>query len=360
MERALTLARQALGTTSPNPAVGAVLVKDGRIVGEGFTQPSGGPHAEIVALQQAGAQAERAILYVTLEPCSHQGRTSPCTEAIIRAGVAEAHFPCLDPNPRVNGQGQSRLEASGIKTVSGERKEEALELIEAHAKWITSRQPFVLAKYAMTLDGKIATVTGASRWITGEASRQEVHRLRRSVDAVMVGINTVLRDDPQLTARDSAGRPMERQPMRVVVDSHGRLPASARLLRQSGRTLLAVACVISERREQLSSVGTEVAIVPAEDGMVDLKALLKLLGEQEVTEVLVEGGGTLLASLFQQGLVDKVMAFIAPRIFGGRDAPTPVEGHGVTTPEEGVVLERVRLQHIGDDVLVVGYPRRGG
>ena len=356
MQRALELARQGLGTASPNPSVGAVLVRDGSIVGEGVTQPAGGPHAEAMAIAQAGDKARGAALYVTLEPCNYHGRTPPCVPAIIRAGVAEVHAATLDPNPRVDGRGVADLEAAGVRVVVGEDEVAAQRLMQAHFTWITTGMPFVTAKYAMSLDGKTATAAGDSRWISGAESRRWVHRMRATCDAIMVGIGTVLRDDPQLTARDEDDRPLDRQPLRVVVDSRGRLPDTARLLDASGRTLVAVADASPERQAALRNAGAEVLSLPAEDGRVDLRSLLEHLGGREVTGLLVEGGGTLLASLFREGLVDKVCAFVAPVLIGGRDAPTPWDGAGAGTIADALRLERVSIERLGDDMMVVGYP----
>ena len=358
MQRALELARQGLGTASPNPSVGAVLVRDGSIVGEGVTQPAGGPHAEAMAIAQAGDKARGAALYVTLEPCNYHGRTPPCVPAIVGAGVAEVHAATLDPNPRVDGRGAADLEAAGVRVSVGEEAAAAQRLMEAHCTWITTGMPFVLAKYAMSLDGKTATAAGDSRWISGAESRRWVHRMRASCDAIMVGIGTALRDDPQLTARDEDNRPLDRQPLRVVVDSHGRLPGEARLLQSPGCTLVAVADASSEREAALRNAGAEVLAFPASTGQVDLRSLLQHLGSREVTGLLVEGGGTLLASLFRQGLVDKVCAFVAPLLIGGRDAPTPWDGAGAGTIADALRLERVSIERLGDDMMVVGYPAR--
>ncbi|MSQ12515.1 MAG: bifunctional diaminohydroxyphosphoribosylaminopyrimidine deaminase/5-amino-6-(5-phosphoribosylamino)uracil reductase RibD [Dehalococcoidia bacterium] len=356
MERALELARSARGRTSPNPAVGALLVKNGRVVGEGATQPAGSDHAEAVALKQAGAEARGATLYVTLEPCAHFGRTPPCSTAIVQAGVAEVHIAVLDANPIVVGKGKAELEAAGVRVALGEAENEARELVEEHTRWITTRLPFVTAKYAMTLDGKIATVTGESRWISGPEARAYVHRLRSEADAVMIGVATALQDDPHLTARDQAGAPLPRQPLRVVVDSHGRLPPTAQMLRQPGKTLVAAIAIPEARKQTMVRAGAEVLECPGKNGAVDLAALLRTLGERQVISVFVEGGGTLFGSLFVEGLVDKVVAFISPRIVGGSSAPTPVAGPGIPVLARSVALHRTRVQRIGDDVLVIGYP----
>lgn len=355
MQRALALAERALGSVSPNPAVGAVLVRDGEVVGEGFTQSPGGSHAEIVALRQAGEKARGAALYVTLEPCCHFGRTPPCTVAIIEAGVAEVHFSILDPNSRVFGRGKQELEAAGIRAVSGEGEERAAEVNEAYLKHIQTGLPFVIAKYAMSLDGKIATRTGDSRWITSEEARRWAHRLRSQADAVMVGVGTVLSDDPQLTARDARETPAPRQPLRVVVDSRGRTSPKAALFHQPGRSLVAVASDAARKTFQRIGEGVDAIAFPGEDGRVDILSLLRYLGSREVTSVLVEGGGTLLGSLMDAALIDKVYAFVAPVLVGGREAPSPFAGTGVARMAESLRLQKVRVETRGPDVLFSGY-----
>ena len=355
MRRALALARRALGTTSPNPAVGAVIVKEGRIVGEGFTQPPGQAHAEIMALRAAGEEARGAIMYVTLEPCCHWGRTPPCTQAIISAGIAEVHMAMIDPNPLVSGKGREELERAGIRTYVGEGEEEAREINEAYIKYIQTKLPFVIAKFAMSLDGKIATRIGDSRWITNERARRFVHKIRGIVDAVMVGVDTVLADDPELTPR--AGK-VRRYPLRVIADSHARTPPSAKIFKVPGRTLIATLDGADwDRKEKLRASGAEILELPEMEGRVDLRELLKALGEREVTSLLVEGGGTLLGSFFDLGLVDKVLGFIAPIIVGGKEAPGPVLGRGVERISEALRLERVRMRRFGDNILISGYVR---
>ncbi|MBI2909671.1 MAG: bifunctional diaminohydroxyphosphoribosylaminopyrimidine deaminase/5-amino-6-(5-phosphoribosylamino)uracil reductase RibD [Chloroflexi bacterium] len=351
MLRALALGRRSLGQTSPNPAVGAVIVKDGAIVGEGRTQPPGSWHAEVMALRQAGGKARRATMYVTLEPCCHFGRTPPCTQAIISAGIVEIHVATSDPNPLVCGKGVAELEAAGIKTYLGERAEEAREVNEAFFKFIAMRLPFVTAKLAMSLDGKTATRTGESKWITGEAARRYSHSLRRTFDAIMVGVNTILADDPQLTAPRS-----RRQPLRVIVDSQGRTPPPAKLLQMPGKTLVATTRAAEAGGiDRLRGAGAEVAVLPEREGLVDLGALLKLLGQRDITSVLVEGGGTLLGSFFDQRLVDKVLAFVAPVIIGGEKARPAVGGQGVAELARALRLERVRVRRLGEDIMVSGY-----
>jgi diaminohydroxyphosphoribosylaminopyrimidine deaminase/5-amino-6-(5-phosphoribosylamino)uracil reductase len=359
MARALELARQALGATSPNPAVGAVVMRDGQLVGEGFTQPPGQAHAEVVALGMAGDKARGASLYVTLEPCPHYGRTPPCTSAIIQAGLREVHLSFLDPNPLVSGAGRQQLESAGIQVAVGEGAEASRKLLEAYCKFITTGLPFVTAKFAASLDGKIAARSGDSRWITGEAARREAHRLRAISDAVMVGIGTVLADDPQLTARDAHDQPLPRQPLRVVVDSQARTPPSVRVLRQPGSVLVACAQAPQARIRALRDAGANVVEAAAEDGRVDLKELLRLLGQRQVTSILAEGGSALLGSLFDLGLVDKVAAFIAPVIIGGAGGVPAVGGQGAASMAQALRLADREVHPLGDDLLVVGYPRRG-
>ena len=361
MARAIELADLARGRVSPNPAVGAVVVRDGRIVGEGYTRPPGGPHAEIVALREAGDLARGATLYTTLEPCCHHGRTPPCAEAIARAGIAEVRIAVLDPNPKVQGGGCRALEAAGVRIRVGERAAQAREMVEDFAKHILTGRPFVIAKWAMSLDGRIATASGDSKWITGPAARERVHQLRDVVGAIVVGVNTVLADDPQLTVRLPEGparRPTRVPPWRVVVDSRGRTPLRVRLLSDdlAERVIVATTTASPEVwRREVRARGARVLALPARDGRVELEALLTALGEEEVTSVLVEGGGTLLGSLFASRLVDKVYAFVAPRIVGGASAPAPVGGPGVSALADSWQLRDVRMERVGDDVLVMGY-----
>ncbi len=361
MEQALSLARLALGQVSPNPAVGATVINGGGVVGQGYTQPPGFHHAEIAALEQAGERAQRAVMYVTLEPCCHYGRTPPCTRAIIEAGISEVHMAMLDPNPLVSGRGKQALEKEGIRVYVGEHKKTASEINEAYIKFITTGMPLVTAKFAMSLDGKIATRLGDSRWISGDEARNYVHQMRYMADAVMVGVNTVRADDPQLTVRCCGGRGgvARKQPLRVVVDGKGQTPATARLFREPGRTFLALGRVASpEEKANFVRIGAELIELPAVGELVELPRLLKALGEREITNVLVEGGGILLGSLFDAGLVDRVVAFVTPIIIGGREAKTAVGGLGVGSVGDSIRLERVRVEKFGDDVMVSGYVRR--
>ncbi len=358
MARALELAARARGRTSPNPMVGAVLVKDGEIVGQGFHLRAGEPHAEIFALRQAGKRARGATLYINLEPCCHYGRTPPCTEALIQAGVAEVRMAMEDPNPLVRGKGRAALEAAGIRTFVGEHEAQARQLNEAFIKYITTGRPFVTVKFAMSLDGKIATSTGESRWITGKAARQRAHELRDVSDALCVGVNTLLADDPRLTTR--LDKPDVKHPLRVILDSQGRAPLAARVFDPAlpGKTIVATTQTMSApHRTALEAQGVEVWVLSSDDqGRVDLAALLDRLGERDATTLLVEGGGEVLASFFEKRLVDKVLAFVAPLIIGGHDAPTPVRGAGAPRLADALRLEQVSVERVGEDVLIVGYP----
>ena len=358
MERALELARSVVGATSPNPSVGAVVVKDGMEVGWGTTSPPGQNHAEVNALKQAGASASGAVLYTTLEPCNIFGRTPPCTRAIIDAGIAQVNVAAIDPNPLVSGSGCAELRSAGIDVQVGEQSEAAQVLYEAFAKHIRTGMPFVSVKFAMSLDGKIAAASGDSKWVTGVEARSLVQQMRRESDAILVGVNTVLADDPQLTARDSHGEPLSRQPLRVVVDSRCRTPVSARMLEQHGSTVIATTLRTPDPRiERLTRAGAEALSLPVgADGRVSLDALLEKLGRRGVVSLLVEGGGALLGSLFDNDLVDKVLAFIAPVIVGGEAAVSPVEGRGAESMATAWKLQRPELTHIGPDWLISGYP----
>ena len=358
MARAIALARSALGSTSPNPAVGAVIVGEAGVVGEGFTLPPGQAHAEIGALQQAGPAAAGATLYCTLEPCCHYGRTPPCTDAIIGAGIARVVFAVTDPNPRVSGGGAAALRAAGVD-VEHRPDPKAEVLYEAFAKHVTTGLPFVVAKFAMSLDGKIATRTGDSQWITGPEARARVQQMRKELDGIMVGIGTALADDPQLTARDDTGGtlPTDLQPLRVVVDSDARTPLAARMLRQPGRTLIATAGdPNSSRAAALQDTGAEVLSFPGTDGRVNLSGLLEHLGQQGVVSLLVEGGGGVLGAMADARLIDKFAVFIGPMLIGGAAARSPVEGSGATTMADVLRLDCVAAEAIGPDWLITGYP----
>ncbi|MBT3363932.1 MAG: bifunctional diaminohydroxyphosphoribosylaminopyrimidine deaminase/5-amino-6-(5-phosphoribosylamino)uracil reductase RibD [Chloroflexi bacterium] len=355
MAQALKQAKQALGTVSPNPAVGAIIVKDNQIVGEGYTQPPGQDHAEKVALKAAGTNANGAIMYVTLEPCCHHGKTPPCTTDIIAAGIAEVHIATPDPNLLVAGKGVAALEAAGIKTYMAGSEHEAIHLIEAYIKFITTKRPFITAKYAMSLDGKIATETGDSKWISNEASRDHVQQMRYEADAVMVGVGTVLTDNPRLSVRigDDDIRALK---TKIIVDTKGKTPINAQLFKEPGKVLIATTDLIEAAREkQYEQLGAEVLKLTQTDGLVDLDGLMSALGERDITSVIAEGGGIILGSLFDRGLVDKVAAFIAPKIVGGDKSPAPVLGDGVLAMEKALKLHDISVTPFDGDVLITGY-----
>ncbi len=355
MQRAVELARRSVGSTSPNPPVGAVLVRDGHVVGEGRTQPPGGSHAEDEALRMAGDAARGADLYVTLEPCAHHGRTPPCTDALIEAGVASVHIAVMDPAPHTAGRGVQCLREAGIPVTVDDGPREARQLVEAFAKHVSTGLPFVVAKFAMSLDGRLSSRSGDSRWISNETSRQMAHALRAEADAVMVGIGTALADNPLLTVRD-APLPARGQPLRVVVDSTGRLPASAAMLATEGTTLVAVAS--PEAARAIEASGADAVAAPGADGRVDLPQLLAELGSRDVTSLLVEGGAALHGALFDGGHVDKVVAFVAPVVIGGDGVPGPVGGAGAERMADALRLRDVTYTELDGDMMVVGYPVR--
>ena len=360
MRLALELAKKAEGFTSPNPMVGAVVVKDGEIAGTGYHARAGSPHAEIIALRGAGEKAQGATLYVNLEPCCHHGRTGPCTEAIIAAGVRKVVVAMVDPNPLVAGKGIARLRQAGIAVAAGVLAAEAARLNEVFSKYITTGMPFVVLKAAMSLDGKIATRRGESRWITAEQARLCGHRLRHRYDAILVGVNTVLLDNPSLTVRLPEGG--SRDPVRVVVDSCARTPPGAKIINQpsAAPTLIAATPEApAERVAALKGAGAEVLVLPPDEkGRVDLPLLMKELAGREITSVLIEGGAEVHASALDAGIVDKVAWFIAPLLVGGKEAPGPVGGQGAGRLDEAVPLRNVFVQRIGEDIYVEGYVGR--
>ncbi|MCE2414129.1 bifunctional diaminohydroxyphosphoribosylaminopyrimidine deaminase/5-amino-6-(5-phosphoribosylamino)uracil reductase RibD [Candidatus Poribacteria bacterium] len=358
MRRALDLARQAIGRTSPNPLVGTVIVKDGKIIGEGYHQKAGAPHAEVHALNAAGEDAKGATLYTNLEPCCHWGRTPPCTEALIHAGIAHVYIAEVDPNPNVAGKGVQQLQDAGISVHVGVCEQEASDLNEAHRKYIQTGRPFVILKIAMSLDGKIATPSGESQWITSEASRQRGHEVRDAVDAILVGRGTVASDNPALTTRlqDREGR----DAIRIVLDSLGRTRTDARIFNPESEADVIVVVTPkapSENVDALEKAGAEVITVPAAHGnSVCFKRLMEVLGKREITSVLIEGGGEINASALAAGVVDKVMCFIAPKLIGGQNAPGPIGGVGIRSLTDATNLQRVSITPIAEhNFLIEGY-----
>ena len=358
MQRALTLAAKAKGRTSPNPMVGAIIVKAGEVIAEGWHERAGQPHAEVVALSIAGENAKDADMYVTLEPCSHQGRTGPCTDAIIKAGIKRIFVAMRDPNPLVSGKGVGKLKNAGINVQEGILEEQAANLNEIFLKWITKKVPFVACKYAMTLDGKIAAQTGDSKWITGEKARERVHLLRDTYDTILIGIGTVLADNPELTCRLPNGR----NPVRVILDSRARMPCQSKLLHdEQARTIVATTELApKESVKRIKSSRAEIIQTKSVNGRVDLHNLLIYLAQNELTSVLVEGGGQVHGAFFKENLVDKVYAFIAPKIIGGKEALAPVGGIGVDKVADAVLLKNINIEQIGEDFLLTGYVKGGG
>lgn len=357
MLRALELAERGRGRTSPNPLVGAVIVRDGEVLAEGHHEFVGGPHAEVNALDGVGSDTDGATMYVTLEPCAHQGRTPPCTDRVAAARIARLVMAIRDPNPLVSGKGETLLREQGMEVAIGPYSEIALRQNEGYIKWVTTGVPFVTLKMAMSLDGKVATRTGESRWISSEVSRADVHRTRAVSDAIMVGIGTVVHDDPQLTARTVAGAPT---PLRVVVDSLARTPADSHIAdTEKAPTLVAVSgAAPTESIEALEAGGVEVVTI-GDGGKVDLPGLLRLLGERGIANLLVEGGPELTRAMWEARLVDKLVFYFAPKVIAGCTAPGPVGGAGVSCVDEARGLAIDALYEMGPDFKVVAYAQGG-
>ena len=353
MKRVLRLAEKGRGRTSPNPMVGAVLVKNGKIVGEGYHVRAGTDHAEIIALKQAGEKARGATLYLNLEPCTHYGRTPPCAPAVIEAKVKRAVIGMEDPNPSVSGKGLESLKRAGLNVAVGILEKECRRLNEAFCKYITKREPFVILKAAATLDGKIATRDGDSKWISGETSRRFVHRMRDQVDGVVVGIGTVLKDDPQLTARIKKGR----DPYRVILDSQLRIPEEAKVIGNSPSKTIVATTELGDKGkiERLETKGVRVLIIPSQKGRVDLRTFLSKLGEMEMMSLLVEGGSQVNGSFLDEDLIDKILLFLSPKLIGDKEALGIFGGSGKATLKETIPLNGLRVRRMGEDILIEGY-----
>lgn len=360
MTLALRLAAKGLGKTSPNPMVGALVVKNGRIVGRGYHHGPGQPHAEIIALNQAGPRANGATLYVTLEPCCHLlKRTPPCVPAVIQSGVRQVVIAMVDPNPSVKGRGIAALRRAGITVTTSTGQEEAAQLNRAYLHWVRTGRPYVILKAGMTLDGKVATAKGESRWITGPPARQEAHRFRSQVDAVVVGVGTVIHDDPALTARLS-DRPLklaQKQPLRVVLDSKLRIPMTARICakQDQAKTLIVTTSRASQsRRRPFERAGVEVVSLSKKKGRVSLQALMTVLGKRGITSVLIEGGSTINAAVLREKLVNHVLFYLAPTLLGGQDAKAVIGDRSPERLAQALTLRHVTIRRIGKDMVVEG------
>lgn len=357
MRRAIALAQKGAGWTAPNPMVGAVIVRNGRIIGEGYHARCGELHAERNALASLTESAAGAAIYVTLEPCCHHGRTPPCTDAILEHGITRVVIGSRDPNPLVAGKGAAILREHGVEVIEDFLREECDALNPEFFHYITTGRPYVVMKYAMTLDGKIASRTGASKWITGETARAHVHALRARYAAIAAGIGTVLADDPMLNCR----LPGAHQPLRIVIDSALRIPMEAQLCQTAREypTMIACADAPEEKKRALEALGVEVVSLPGADGRVDLRKLTELLGKRQISSLLLEGGGQLHEAALRAGIVNHVCAYIAPKLLGGRDAKTPVEGLGAATPDEGAQLKNLKLTYLAEDILLEYEVERG-
>ncbi len=356
MKRAIELAKQGAGWTAPNPLVGAVVVKNGRVIGEGYHRKYGELHAERNALAACTEDPAGATLYVTLEPCCHYGKTPPCTEIIIEKKIAKVVIGSRDPNPKVAGKGARILREHGIEVVEDYMREACDALNPVFFHYITTKTPYVVLKFAMTLDGKIATRTGASKWITGEAARNHVHQLRGRYAGILAGIGTVLADDPMLNCRIDGAH----QPLRIILDSHLRIPMGSRLVRSAKEYPLLIVCneSIRDREEganriqKLEEAGAKVWTLPEKNGHPDLNVLMQRLGEEKIDSVLIEGGGTVNEAALKAHIVHHVYAYIAPKIFGGEDAKTPVEGSGIRLPQECANLRLAKITVLLNDMLL--------
>ena len=352
MKRALELAEKGMGYTSPNPMVGCVVVKDGKIVAEGYHERCGGYHAERNALLSCDEDVSGAELYVTLEPCCHYGKTPPCTEIIIEKGIKKVYVGSMDSNPLVGGKGVKILEDAGIQVECGILKKECDRLNEVFFHYIQKKTPFVVMKYAMTLDGKIASYTGDSKWVTGESARNHVQLLRKKYSGILVGIRTVKEDNPMLNCRIEEGC----DPVRIICDSNLSISLDSEIVK-TGKNIKTIIAYAKENKEKITALEKEnITLIQAErNGKVDLKSLLKQLGEMGIDSVLVEGGGEIHGAFLEENLVNKVYAYIAPKVVGGATAKTPVGGTGLKTMEDAKKLKNVQIEQLGEDILITGY-----
>ena len=363
MQFALQLAKKGQYTASPNPLVGCVIEKNGHIIGCGWHKAPGSPHAEIEALKKAGSLAKNSNVYVNLEPCFHFGKTPPCVDALIAAQVNSVHIPFIDPNPLVNGQSVKKLQNAGIKVYLGEEAEKARQLNEVFLYYMTHKAPFIIAKWATTLDGKIATRTGDSKWITSIKARTDSHKLRCKVDAILVGANTVIQDDPRLTPHLINSPKVIQQPLRIVLDARGKIPEQRNIFQSSPENTLIITTKYSSKQWQnkIKSTGAEIWIIETnQKGEIDLNCLLKRLGKIEMSSLLVEGGSKTLTSFFKLKLINKIYTYIAPKIIGDIEACPPVFGFDIFQISQALNLDVQQTKRLGDDLLMVSYPRWEG
>ena len=356
MQQALALAERGRGWTSPNPMVGAVVVKEGSIVGRGYHERAGGPHAEVNAIDDAGEKARGATIYVTLEPCNHFGRTPPCTRKILEAGIQRVVVAMADPNPGVTGGGNQYLQDQGVEVITGICEREAQTLNEGFVTWVTTGRPFVILKCAATLDGRIATRTGDSKWVTGPAARGHVHRIRHSVDGIMVGVQTAIADDPGLTTRLENEKGSD--PTRIILDSRLSMPPTAKMLHQESTAPTWVVCgpdAPAGRRSALEAAGARVMPGVLRDGRIDLAPLMDRLGDEGITSLLIEGGAAVIGSALAAGIVDRINFFYAPKILGGDDGIPICRGLGPETMQNSIAVYDLSVTQMGPDVMLQGY-----
>ena len=355
MNLALDLARKSEGQTNPNPLVGAVIVKSGKVVAKGYHEKAGLPHAEAIALNKAGTKARGADLYVNLEPCCHHGRTPPCTEAIISAGIKRVILGIRDPNRLVNGRGIRFLRKQGVEVVIGVLRRDCHKINEHFIKYITTGRPWVILKSAVSLDGKIATRTGDSKWITGSKARAYAHRLRSRVDAILVGAETVRMDDPQLTVRPK--KKSMRNPVRIIVSGKGSISTSAKIFNNAHKErviYVANASLPLVRKKKLQKIGVEVLLVKYRKKKVDLPLLMDALGKIKITSIMIEGGSEISGNALKEKLVDKLIYFLAPKIIGGKNAPGPVGGQGISRIEDFIEVKEISIEKLGNDFVIEG------
>lgn len=357
MKRAIELSKLGKGYTNPNPVVGAVIVRDGKIIAEGYHKYFGGDHAEINAFKNAKDDLKGAEMYVTLEPCSHYGKTPPCALEIVKKGISKIYIGMKDPNPKVSGKGIKILRDNNILVTSGILESEIKKANEVFIKYIKTKLPFIVLKTAMTLDGKIATKTGDSKWISNELSREYTHKLRHSLSGILVGIQTVLADNPRLTTRLKEGG---KDPHRIVLDSNLRIPLDSKVLNLNSKSKTIIATTENVDTKKIKALEQKQAIViktPSKDGKVDLKYLIKKLGDMDIDSILIEGGSTVNYSALNEGIVDKVISFVSPKIIGGKEAKTPVGGSGKDLINDAFKLKNIEIERFNEDIMIKGYLR---